>query len=214
LVSHAIEHAREQGAEVVMLDVRSAAEPAYNLYRSLGFVHFDSITSLKLETFPKISAMPIPDYALRKIKLDEWQKRHQLAVLETPQTVQNFLPVSIADYRVLPFEHFTNFLAGKIQGIKIHRWAVEKNGQIVAVMTLVARKKSKIHHELSLRIHPEHRSTLSEPLLTLALATLQNHPPNILRTEIRASYTDLLELFQKYGFVQIETNHRLALKFK
>ncbi len=213
LVSRAIDHARANGAEVVMLDVRTAAQPAYNLYRSLGFVHYDSSTSLKLETIPKISPVPMPGYNLRTMKLGEWQVRHQLAKHEIPQAVQDFLRVSESDFRVLPIEHLTGFLAQKLQGLKIQRWAVERDGQVVAVMTLVARTNPKIHHELSLRIHPEHRAVLAEPLLTLALATLQAYSRNILRTEIRTSYTDLLSVFKKHGFVEIETNHRLGLKF-
>jgi ribosomal protein S18 acetylase RimI-like enzyme len=213
LVSRAIEHARTNGAEVVMLDVRTTAQPAYNLYRSLGFVHYDSTTSLKLETLPQISPLSIPDYNLRALKLGEWQARYQLAVRETPQAVQDFLPVSETDFRVLPIEHATGFLAQKLQGMKIQRWAVERNGQVVAVMTLAARSNPKIHHELSLRIHPDHRTALAEPLLTLALAALQAYPRNILRIETRTSYTDLLAVFKKHGFIEIETNHRLGLKF-
>lgn len=213
LVNRAIEHARGNGAKVIMLDVRTEARPANNLYRSLGFIHYDSTTRLRLDTLPEISPLPMPDYSIRTLRLGEWQVRHQLAVQETPQAVQDFLPVSEADFRTLPIEHVTGFLAQKLQGLKIRRWAVERDGQVVAVMTLVARNNPKIHHELSLRIHPEHRAVLAEPLLTLALATLQAHPRNILRTEIRTSYTDLLDVFQRRGFIEIETNHRLGLKF-
>ena len=213
LVTRAIEHARTYGAEVVMLDVRATAQPAYSLYRSLGFVHYDSAVSLKLDKLPKISPKPMPGYTLRTMKLGEWQVRHQLALRETPQAVQEFLPVSEANFRVLPFEYVTGFLAQKIQGVSIHHWAVEKDGQLVAVMTLIIQKNAKIHHELSLRIHPDHRAVLAEPLLTQALAALQDYPKNILRAEIRTTYTDLLDLFQKYGFIEIETNHRMGLKF-
>ncbi|MCU0485881.1 MAG: GNAT family N-acetyltransferase [Anaerolineales bacterium] len=214
LVARAIEHARTYGAEVVMLDVRTAAQPAYSLYRSLGFAHYDSATSLKLEKLPKITPQAMPGYSLRTMKLDEWQARYQLALNETPPAVQDFLPVSKANFRVLPFEHITGFLAQNIQGVKIQRWAAEKDGQVMAVMTLVSQKNAKIHHELSLRIHPAQRAVLAEPLLTQALAALQGAPKSILRTEIRTSYTDLLDLFKKFGFVEIETNYRMGLKFK
>lgn len=213
LVTRAIEHARTYGAEVVMLDVRTTAQPAYSLYRSLGFIHYDSATSLKLDNPPQILPKPMPGYILRTMKLGEWQARYQLALSETPQAVQDFLPVSEANFRVLPFEYVTGFLAQKIQRAKIQRWAVEKDGQVVAVMTLVSQKNTKIHHELSMRIHPDHRAMLAEPLLTQALAALQDYPKNILRAEIRTTYTDLLDLFQKYGFIEIETNHRMGLKF-
>ena len=214
LVSRALEHARSFGAEICTLDVRPAAVPAYTLYRSLGFVQYDSMTALKLETIPEVKAQPISGYTLRTMKMGEWQPRYQLALHETPKDVQDFIPVSEADFRVLPIEYVTSALAQRIQQMKIHRWAVEKDGQVVAVMALVARKNVKIHHELSLRIHPEHRAALAEPLLTLALATLQPYPPNMLRTEIRSLYTELLNVFKRYGFVEIETNHRMGVMFR
>lgn len=111
LVARAIENARTYGAQEVMLDVRTAAQPAYNLYRSLGFVHYDSATSLKLEVCPKIVPQAMPGYSLRLMKLAEWPARYQLALSETPQAVQDLLPVSEASFRVLPFEHVTGFFA-------------------------------------------------------------------------------------------------------
>lgn len=81
-------------------------------------------------------------------------------------------------------------------------------------MTLVTQKNAQMYHKLSLRIHPTHRIALAEPLLTQALFALRDAPKSILRTEIRTSYTDLLDLFKKFGFIEIETNHRMGLKFK
>lgn len=215
LVTRALEHARSLGAEVITLDVRAAALPAYNLYRSLDFVHYDSLTALKLEIIPSLEVLPWPPgYTLRAMKLGEWQPRYALAKRETPQAVQDFLSVSEADFRVLPIEYLTSLLAQNLQQMKIQRWGVERSGELVAGMSLVAQKKSKVHHELSMRIHPAHRQALAEPLLTLALNALQAYPKNILRTEIRTTYTDLIEVFKKVGFIEIEANHRLGLKFK
>ncbi|MGY5858471.1 MAG: GNAT family N-acetyltransferase, partial [Candidatus Thorarchaeota archaeon] len=49
LVNAAIDHAKELGAKLCVLEVLDVNEPAYNLYRSLGFVHFDSVTRQKLD---------------------------------------------------------------------------------------------------------------------------------------------------------------------
>jgi len=215
LITRALEHARSLGAEVVTLDVRAAALPAYNLYRSLDFVHYDSLTALNLENIPNLDVLPLPPgYTLRAMKLGEWQPRYALAQYETPQAVQDFLSVSEADFRVLPIEHLTSLLAQNIQQMKIQRWGVERGGELVAVMSLVAQKKSKVHHGLSMRIHPAHRQALAKPLLSLALNALQAYPKNILRTEIRTTYTDLMDVFKRAGFIEIEANHRLGLKFK
>ncbi|MBN1583133.1 MAG: GNAT family N-acetyltransferase [Anaerolineae bacterium] len=213
LVARAMEHARSLGAEICTLDVHATATPAYNLYRSLGFVHYDSQTAFKLERIPDIKASPLPGYRLRTMKLGEWRLRYELALRETPPEVQGFLPVSEADFRILPIEHVTNILAQCIQQVNVRRWAIESDGELAGTVSLAAYRKSKVHHELSMCFHPAHRQALAEPLLTLALETLQTYPPNILRTEARTCYTDLRELFKKYGFVEMETNHRLGVRF-
>ncbi len=173
LVTRAMKHARSLGAKICTLDVRATATPAYNLYRSLGFVHYDSLTALKLESIPDVKAGPLPGYNLRTMKLGEWRLRYELALRETPKEVQDSLPVSEADFRILPIEYVTNILAQRIQQMQVQRWAAEKDGESVGMMSLVAHRKSKVHHELSMHIHPEHRQALAEPLLTLALETLQ-----------------------------------------
>jgi ribosomal protein S18 acetylase RimI-like enzyme len=56
LVTRAMEHARAHGAEVCILDVRADNLPAYKLYLSLGYLHYDSTTELKLEELPLVQA--------------------------------------------------------------------------------------------------------------------------------------------------------------
>ena len=213
LVTCAMQHAQAHGAEICTLDVRIEATPAYNLYRSLGFVHFDSTAALKLETLPQVQARPLPGYSVRPMKLSEWQARYGLALRETPQDVQAYLPVRKADFNISPIEYIITPLAQHLQKMKIYRWAVEKDGYLVGNMFLSASKKAKIHHEMNIRIDPSDRPILAESLITLALETLQAYPRNIVRIEIRASYTDLLNKLKEFGFVEIEVNHRLGLKF-
>ena len=70
LVNRAIEHARQYGAEICVLDVRDDNKPAYKLYESLGFLHYDSNIDLKLETLPGVQALPVPGYSLRRYHLN------------------------------------------------------------------------------------------------------------------------------------------------
>ena len=72
LVKRAIEHARKYGAEICVLDVRDDNQLAYKLYKSLGFLHYDSNIDLKLETLPPVQALPLPGFSLRTMKFSEW----------------------------------------------------------------------------------------------------------------------------------------------
>ena len=212
LVLRAIEHAKSHGAEICTLEVHANAEPAYNLYRSLGFIHYDSISGLKLEGMPVKPVLPLDGYQIRKMKFGEWQARYELSTRETPQDVQDFLPVSMAEHRISPIEKITTPIIMRVQNLKLHRWAVEKNGLLVGTMSLLASKKANMPNDLSINIAPDHRAALAEPLLTLALKTLQAYPPQTTRIEIRSAYTEMLDLLKEYGFVEVDLNHRLGLK--
>ncbi len=212
LVTRVVEHARAHGAKVCILDVRANNPPAYALYRSLGFVHYDSTTELKLEDRPSVQAKPIDGYTLRPMKLGEWQAMCDLAVRTVPSEVQAFLPISQAQYRVSTLRRIFAPLIMRLQGIDAHRWAVEKDGLLVGYVRLFARRVPNIPHDLSLTIDPAHRAALAEPLLTLALETLQSYPRQNVLTVVRTTYDDLLALLKSYGFVEIETGHRLGAK--
>ncbi len=212
LVNRAIQHAQAHGAEMCILEVRAEAEPAYNLYRSMDFVHYDSVTGFKLEALPEAQVKPFDGYDLRPMKFTEWQPRYELAVRETPQEVQDFAPVSEAEFRVVPIERLIQPLALRLQRTDIHRWAVEKEGRLVGYASLAACKAPKVNHRLFLRIEPEHQEALADPLVSLTLHTLQDYPPNNFQAELRTTNTGLIDTLKRYGFEEIEVMHRLGLK--
>jgi ribosomal protein S18 acetylase RimI-like enzyme len=215
LVKRAIEHARAHGAEACLLEVRAENVPAYDLYRSQGFEHYDSTTVMKLEDLSDVQSVPAEGYTIRPMKYGEWRPRYELAHLEVPQEVQRFIPVSEEDFQVSTLEILFEPIARITQKIDIHRWAFETDGQLIGTLNLAARRaEAKLFHSVDMRILPEHRSILAEPMLTLALQTLKSYPRQITRTQIRTSYTDQIETFKEYGFVEIEGTHLLGLKFE
>lgn len=213
LVNRAIEHARQYGAEICVLDVRDDNQPAYQLYKSLGFLHYDSNIDLKLETLPQVQVLPLPDgYFQRTMKFTEWQPRYELAVRETPASVQEFLPVNINDYRVTPVERVVQPLAMSLQKIDSHRWAVEKDDKLAGYLSLTARRTPKLNHRLLLRVDPQHRQELTEPLLTLALEKFQAYPRQNVLTSVRKDNQFQRDILKKYGFEEVFVMHRLGLK--
>lgn len=212
LVARAMEHARAHGAEVCILDVRANNPPAYNLYRSLGFIHYDSTTDLKLEDLSPVRAKPVNGYTLRPMKVGEWQARYDLAVRDTPPEVMAFLPVSEAEHRVSALQRLLVPLFMRLQRIDPHRWAAEQDGRLMGFVILFARRVANITHDLRLTIDPAHRDALAEPLLSLALETLQPYPRQNTLITVRTAYADLLALLKRYGFVEIDTTHRLGAK--
>jgi ribosomal protein S18 acetylase RimI-like enzyme len=212
LVNRAIQHAKTHGAEMCLLEVRAENTPAYDLYRGLGFDHYDSTTVMKLEGLPAVRVLPADGYTVRSMKYREWKPRYELARREVPQNVQSFVPVSKEDFHVSALEQLIEPVVRIAQKIDAHRWAFEKDGQLVGSLSLAARRaRAKVFHSINMRILSHHRPILAEPMLTLALHTLESYPRQVIRTQLRTSHTDQIEAFRKHGFVEIEVTHRLGL---
>jgi len=212
LVTRAIKHAQTHGARICTLEVRAEAVKAYALYRNLGFIQFDSITELKLESFHKVSIQPIDGFKIRPMKLGEWKVRYALAKRAVPQEVQAFLPLSEAEYRIAFLEKLLEPLAMRMQRVKYYRWGVEKDGELVGYMSLAVQRAPYMPHQLTLRIDPAYQLEIAEPLLTLALNKLPKIPKQMLRISARTSDTHLLELLDRYGFARVDITHRLGKK--
>jgi ribosomal protein S18 acetylase RimI-like enzyme len=212
LVNRTIEHAREHGAEICVLEVRDDNLPAYKLYESLGFIHYDSNIDLKLETLSTVQTLPMPGFSLRTMKFTDWEPRYDLALRETPPAVQEFLPVNISDYRVTLIEQVVQPLTMSLQKIDSYRWAAEKEGTLGGYISLAARRTPKLSHYLILRVDPQYQQELNEPLLTLGLNKFQAYPRQNILTSVRKDNQLQRDLFKKYGFEEVFVLHRLGLK--
>ncbi len=215
LLNAAIEHARAHGAHACILDVRVDNAPAYELYKSLGFIHYDSTSEFKLEAlpdgpFPKIS----PPYKLRPWRLREWKISHQLTLAETPKRVQEFLPIREDVYRITSLQRMTLPMINRLQGLAVHRFVIEHNGKPVAALRLLAQKRKRGTHELRMWFVPAYRDTLAEPLLAYALEILRAFPQRNTITTVRSNFDTLTELLRSYGFVEIEQMHKLGLRLR
>jgi ribosomal protein S18 acetylase RimI-like enzyme len=239
LMEAVIEHIRQRGGELALLSVRADNEPAYLLYRRLGFVHFDSMTQLKLKggttpLFVRIerfdaSARPsfkeivarmaqvvqemVPSgYTLRPMGLGEWRARYELAKEATPPEVQAFNPISERECRVAPWMRLLAPFFNFLQRVEDHRWAAELNGRLVGVLTLQAVRYRSVH-QLRLLVHPEHES-VAEALVLKGLSLSQGYPGYGVLATVRSSRTELLRLLMRYGFREVSTLHQLGLRLK
>jgi len=214
LINRAIEYIRENGAETCILQVRSVNTPAYDLYRSLGFVHYDSIASLKLEKLPGVKIVPSDGYDVHQMKITEWESRYVLALRETPDEVQAFMPLNKDEFNIAPMERMLYPLIRSVQKRDDHRWAFERDGRLAGYTSLIARRVEKVAHRLTMRCLPESQATLNEPMLTLALSNLKAYPENNTLTSIRSSNKERIEVLERYGFVVFDEMHHLGLKLQ
>jgi len=221
LVTAAIDHAKELGAKLCMLEVLEVNEPAYNLYKSLGFVHFDSVTRQKLD-FEKLSQIPLIDlpeeYNLRKCDRNKKsnQARYDLDLKTTPTDVQIFHPVDRRKYFKSLLLRMLRPIALRIIKSESHDWLIHCGEEVVGYVSVSPSREEGSPHRIEMMLDPFHSNILSEPILTHCLDTLRKNTTNEenILVEFRSSESVQLENSRKYGFVDIEKMHMLGLKLE
>jgi len=221
LVTAAIQHVKELGGELCVLEVLDENEPAYSLYRSLGFIHFDSLTRQKLG-YCKLSEIPLvtlpEEYEIRNCDRSKKsnQARYDLDQRVSPKDVQDFHPVDKSKYFKPLLIRMIRPIAMRIIKTKYLSWLIHHGDDIVGHVSVSPSREEGTPHRIEMMIDPEHSRILSEPLLTHCLETLRQNTSieeNIL-VEFRSSEAPQLETTRRYEFVDIETLHILGLKLR
>ncbi len=221
LVNKTIQYAKKNDAKICTLDVLAENEPAYRLYRSLGFTHYDSSTELKLspEKLKKLTLLePIfPEgYELTKMKSNKENREayYELALRETPEAVQTFSPVDKRSYQDSKIKHILRPIAKKIIHVSPMKWGIKRNSELVGVIDLMVSRTKRNTHRLTLIINPIHTKLIAEPMLVYALYQLKKSDPmetNLLMT-VRSSDEDILSHLREFHFEEIEHSHILGLR--
>lgn len=221
LVNRAIAHAKEHGAKICVLEVIDTNTPAYELYKNLGFTHFDSITKMKIQpdNLSDIEVTPFPDgYTLSELKRDKAtnQGRYDLALRSTPESVQEYTPIQMSRYRNPLIKRIFRPIVFRLSRGKMGFWTVSHSDTVVASIFSRAARSEESTHELEIDIDPKHSATIMEPIITYALDFFKNAAisSQALTTRVRSSDLDQIEMVKRYGFEAFETDHILGLRIE
>jgi len=213
LVMAAVRDAADRGARLVTLKVREDNAAACGLYRGLGFEHYNSSTALKLERLPVVHEAALPGVVVRRMKLSHGKLRFDLARRVTPAEVQEFAPLTEAQFRRSWLIRLIAPAALRLSGVAVGAWMVgSQQGTVVATLRVLARRLPKMTHEVKLVIDGEWETALAEPLLCKALAYLSTYPRVFVETEIAQWEEGRLPVLERYGFQRMETWHWLGLR--
>jgi ribosomal protein S18 acetylase RimI-like enzyme len=221
LVTDAITFAKDKNAKMCTLEVIADNTSAYNLYRELGFKHYDSIAEMKLgsNNWQNINYTPIPDeYVLTPFKRDQKTnlQRYHLKTKETPKEVQNYLPVDKKRYKSSKLKNLLRPLMKRLFSITLNSWIIYFKEELAGTILVNLDKSGKNPHRIELVIDPEHQGNLAKSMISLALSKIKESGlinQNSLIT-VRSTNNDLMDILRTYGFTIVENNHKLGLKFK
>ena len=219
LVTKAIDHAKELGAKICVLEVKDINEPAYNLYRSLGFVHYDSVSRYKLEHERLFEIVPLKipeEFEVRELKRNKKtrEERYQLDLKSTPKETQEFHPISKKKYHKPLLIRLIRPIVKLFIKMKIDHWIIYHENTLVGSLQVTLARKEGTPHRIELMIDPEYREILTKFLLNHALNFVKNNSSLKVNTivELRTSDEILKTVCEDYNFTVIETMHLLGLK--
>lgn len=221
LVTDAINFVKDKRGIMCVLDVRSENTPAYDLYRDLGFIHYDSIAEMKLtpENWPESTDLPIPgEYTITKIKRDKQtsMQRYELQVKETPEEVQQFLPVDKKRFKNSKLKNLLRPIMVRLFSMKLNSWLIYFKEELIGTIFVHFNRSGENPHRVELVIDPDHQEKLAKSMLSIALTKISDSGftnKNTLMT-IRSSNSELMAILKKIGFEIVENNHKLGLKLK
>ena len=212
LVTKAIEHARSNGARICYLEVQQQALPAIKLYQDLGFSCYDRLTILKRTGNESSKWDESGNFQYSKMSMADWKQRFELAKLIAPAEVQEFMPVSQAEYQFSIWQQVFDPPIMRLQGIESTWWGAEKDQTLVGFANLVACKSPLMTNRITIEILPAYQNDLTGPFLDMVLDKLQKHPQQVTMTMLNHSSHETLTVYQEHKFEVMEEYLRMGLK--
>lgn len=218
LISRTLERIQAHGGRICTLKVREDNDPAYGLYRSLGFVHYDTTHHLKRPDTGTVvpmtpRAMPV---GLQEVSVKEWfstwRARLGLAHRATSQEVRQFVPIQATRFKRPWIIRVLAPLAMKIGGFSVRQWLVHEDGNLAATMRIRADRTGSRPHEIKLELDPMYSRTLARDLIHLALTELARYRSANTLIEVRGADRVLVDALSERDFRPMSVWHWLGIR--
>lgn len=197
LVQAALDHARQRHAKRILLNVRPHNPGAMKLYADLGFQTVEMRGEWKLATPPHRSPA-IPWGNLRPLKSSDRGVVADLIRLVTPESARP-LRTERNDFELAWDAQFFESVGDFFIGQRTRRWALEREGKLIAVM-LVRGQRLGSPHQIVIHVHPDYRGQVEEELVAAALDHLQNFPARAIHAAAVNSHPALVAVLERQGF--------------
>ncbi|MGC9781166.1 MAG: GNAT family N-acetyltransferase [Candidatus Heimdallarchaeota archaeon] len=220
LIFESLDHAKKHDAKMCVLEVLEENEPAYRLYRNLGFHHFDTRIKMRLKNNKLTSTdkQELPTGYSIKIRKQDKQTGIDMYELEkcaTPQSVLDYLPVNKIKYQKPFLMRLIRPFVKLFIRMKSFRWTIHYKDRIVGILFVSVGRSKDSCHDMELIVDPKHREEITQPLISYALNHIKDNTSFDLNTITMIRKVDeyLLETLNNFGFATFETDHILGLKF-
>ena len=215
LVEATIQELRHRNAQVAFLDVVVGNDPAFQLYKQLGFEEFSQSAEFHYQNNAPITTLPLPEgYTLKPLSRFDWQTRFQFAGRVTPTDITRYEPVIEERFRVPRTVPLFGILFESAGGVRSERFAIyAPDLEVVGVAQYNYRTREGGTNSARLSIDPNHES-LAEFILRYVFSEMQKVSPN---HRIELVFEDwesaLIHCAEALGCEKRFGSHRMGLRF-
>jgi ribosomal protein S18 acetylase RimI-like enzyme len=215
LVQATLDELRDRGARVAFLDVVVGNDPAFNLYKDMGFEEFAQSYEYSLARNTLIPSAPLPaGCKLKPLSPYNWKTRFSFAQRVTPLHVTHFEPISQDRFRAPRILQFLGKLFESAGGFRSARFAVYgADDEVVGIAQYSYRTRAGGSNSLDVSIDPR-QPDLTEPLLRYLFSAVQKAAPGR-RTELSFENWEsaLIHCAEELGCNKRYSAHRMGLRF-
>lgn len=215
LVEATLDELRKRKARVVFLEVVDGNDPAFYLYKEMGFDTYTTSSQYFFQKDTPITSLSLPDgYEMKSLSRFDWRTRLAFAKRVTPEHITRYEPVTEGRFRV----PFAMSVFGKLfesfGGSHSERFAIYmSNGEVVGLGQYNYRVRTGGVNHTQVSIDPSHPE-LAEFVLNHVLFTIQTLSPG---HRIELSFEDweseLIQTAEGLGCKKRFGFHRMGLRF-
>lgn len=215
LVDATLRELRIRRAKVAFLDVVVGNDPAFNLYKEMGFEEFTQSSEYDLQPDIIINTLPLPaGYTRKPLSAYDWKTKFEFARRVTPAHITRYEPVTEARFRMSPVLPFISGLLESAGGSRNERFTVYgPHGAIAGIGQYSYRARPGGTNFINLSIDPGHPE-LAECLLHEVFSEVQKLSPG---RRIEINFEDwesaLIACAEEMGCRKRFGVHRMGLRF-
>lgn len=214
LVEATLNELRRREAKLALLDVVAGNDPAFNLYKELGFEAFKQSSEYHYQNESPIADIAVPaGYTLKSLSPLDWKTRYEFAKRVTPEHVTRFEPVTEARFRVPVIMPLFGKLFEAAGGAHSERFAIYAADKVVGIGQYTYRTRPGGKNSAGLSIDPAHPS-LAEFILHYVFSKVQKVSPG---HRIEIGFDDwesaLIACAEEMGCQKRFGSHRMGLRF-
>ena len=215
LVAATLQELRQRKARVAFLNVVTGNDPAFNLYKEMGFEAFTASSDYDFQKDTPVTAQSIPEgYKLKSLSRFDWQSRFAFARRVTPEHITRYEPVLEERFRIPVIMPLFMSLFESAGGSHSERFAIHtSNDEIVGLGQYSYRTRPGGTNFAKLSIDPAHPK-LAEFILRHAFSTIQRESPGR-RIELGLEDWEaaLIQCAEDMGCEKRLGYHRMGLRF-